>query len=65
MLRGTTQFKCHKCGKTFKAPDIELGATMLSQPQPCPVCGSRHTYPSKIMLVGPLLYRDIWKQYNE
>lgn len=65
MLRGTTLFKCHKCGKTFKAPDIEYNASTLSAPQPCPTCGSHHTYPAKHMILGPVLYRDIWKQYNE
>lgn len=45
MIRGTTIFKCNDCGKVFKAPDIEYLATVYSCPQPCPSCGSDHSYP--------------------
>ncbi|MCQ2146302.1 MAG: hypothetical protein MJZ16_02170 [Bacteroidales bacterium] len=38
MMRGTATFLCPKCGKVFRAPDIELGATVYTMPQPCPVC---------------------------
>ena len=41
MLRGTTTFKCRKCGNKFKAPDFELMATVWTQPQPCPECGGQ------------------------
>jgi uncharacterized paraquat-inducible protein A len=45
MYRGMTLFKCHECDKVFKAPDIEYNATVFSEPQPCPRCGSYDTYP--------------------
>ena len=32
---------CPHCGKTFIAPDIELGATVLSAPVDCPKCGAK------------------------
>ena len=32
MLRGKKTFKCDNCGHTFKAFDIELAATVYSQP---------------------------------
>lgn len=64
MIRGITTFKCHECGKRFKAPDMELNGTVLSVPQPCPVCGSRHSYPAINVLSGPRLYRDVWKKLD-
>ena len=41
MLRGTTKFRCHKCGHIFEAPDIEDNATVRSMPMPCPNCGTK------------------------
>lgn len=29
MYRGTHRYRCHKCGETFSAPDIELNATAI------------------------------------
>lgn len=39
MLRGTTTFKCEKCGHKFVGPDMELEATVLTAPLTCPECG--------------------------
>ena len=39
MNRGKIMVTCPHCGKTFIAPDIELGATALSAPVHCPDCG--------------------------
>lgn len=39
MLRGTTIFRCDKCGKTFKGLDLEYCCTVFSCPMPCPDCG--------------------------
>lgn len=39
MFRGTTTFKCEKCGHKFVGPDTELGATVLTAPLTCPECG--------------------------
>lgn len=41
MIRGTTNFKCPKCGKVFEAPDIEDNATVATMPMPCPCCGTK------------------------
>lgn len=38
MLRGAVIVTCPHCGKTFIAPDIELGATSYSAPVTCPQC---------------------------
>ena len=38
MLRGIIRVTCPHCGKTFVAPDIELGATIESAPVTCPNC---------------------------
>ena len=48
MVGGITYFKCPCCGKIFKGPDIELAATVYTQPLPCPSCGAES--PS----IGPL-----------
>ncbi len=40
MVRGTTWFRCPRCGYIYKALDIEEGATILSMPMPCPRCGA-------------------------
>lgn len=60
MLRGKILFKCDECGRLFRAPDIEYMATVFSVPQPCPGCGSLHTYPAKDWPFGKATYRDIW-----
>ena len=62
MLRGITKFKCDDCGHTFKAFDIELAATVYSQPMPCPKCGSRHTMPKSLLsFMEKGVYRKIWE----
>ena len=62
MLRGKKTFKCDDCGHTFKAFDIELAATVLSQPMPCPKCGSRHTMPKSLLsFMEKGVYRKIWE----
>lgn len=38
MIKGTKLFKCPKCGKVFRAMDIEYNATVHSNPMPCPEC---------------------------
>ena len=43
MVRGITLMKCTECGKRFLAPDIELCATVYSQPSKCPKCSSIRT----------------------
>ncbi len=40
MIRGTTKFKCPKCGRIFRGPDVEWNAASLSAPMPCPECGT-------------------------
>ena len=62
MLRGKKTFKCDDCGHTFKAFDIELAATVFSQPMPCPKCGSRHTMPKSLLsFMEKGVYRKIWE----
>lgn len=39
MVRGVIVVTCPHCGRTFVAPDIEWGATVLSAPIHCPDCG--------------------------
>ncbi len=71
MFRGYARFKCDKCGATFKAPDIEYMAAMWSTPQPCPACGSLHTWPCG--LLGSIFgwsptkypYTTIWKTLDQ
>ena len=65
MVRGTTFFKCTKCGKHFMAPDIEYGATSLSAPQKCPECGSIRTRPSRIVGGSDSAYKDIWDKIEK
>lgn len=38
MMRGYTWLRCPVCGTKFKAPDIELLATVATMPQHCPKC---------------------------
>ncbi len=57
MLRGMTTFKCHDCGHTFRGPDIEYMATVLTAPQKCPKCGSMHTCPGGAL---KSIYKTIW-----
>ena len=62
MLRGKKTFKCDDCGHTFKAFDIELAATVYSQPIPCPKCGSRHTMPVSFFgCTDRETYMKIWE----
>ena len=66
MLRGKTKFKCDDCGHTFKAFDIELAATVYSQPMPCPKCGSRHTMPKSLLsFMEKGVYRKIWEMMDK
>jgi len=59
MVRGTTLFRCSKCGKLFLAPDIEYGATVLSVPQHCKRCSSIRTLPL-LNLLFISIYKKIW-----
>ncbi len=65
MFRGMTTFVCDNCGHKFKGMDIELRATVLSQPMKCPYCGSYHTCPDSFLGLNKLVYRSIWKQMDE
>lgn len=68
MFRGITTFKCTKCGKKFKAPDIELAATVYSVPQRCPHCGSIRTRPVNIFpfnLWDDAVYKNVWNRMEE
>ena len=58
MVRGTTYFKCPHCGKVFKAPDIELNATVETMPQPCPVCGTKSPRVGILGLIQSLIARS-------
>ena len=60
MLRGTTTFTCDKCGNKFEAPNMEYMAVALTMPQPCPECGSRHTYPKRFFGLNKAQYIAIW-----
>ena len=64
MIRGTVLMKCTECGKRFWGPNIELGATALSQPLRCPKCGSVRTRPSRLFspLTSDADYKKIWDQ---
>ena len=35
MIRGYMTFRCDNCNNTFRALDIEYGATAMSVPMPC------------------------------
>ena len=66
MLRGKKSFKCDDCGHTFKAFDIELAATVYSQPMPCPKCGSRHTMPVSFFgCTDRETYKTIWEMMDK
>ena len=65
MLRGTTTFVCDKCGHKFEGMDIELNATILSQPLKCPNCGSYHTCPGSLSWLNKKIYKNIWKRMDE
>ena len=62
MIRGITLMKCTECGKRFWGPDIELGASALSQPLRCPKCGSIRTRPSRLFgaFTSNKVYKKIW-----
>ena len=65
MFRGMKTFVCDNCGHRFKGMDIELRATVLSQPMKCPNCGSYHTCPGSFLGLNKRIYRNIWKQMDE
>ncbi len=46
------------------ALDIELCATIFSQPMPCPQCGSYHTSPWSLFGINKVAYRQIWAQID-
>ena len=65
-------FRCDDCNNTFRALDIEYGATAMSVPMPCPICNSRHTYPHSWHILGfyPLgnkreVYKRIWERMDK
>lgn len=49
MVRGIIKFKCPVCGHKFMAPDIELNATIESQPMNCPKCGCKDCKPASML----------------
>jgi len=66
MIRGKRIFKCTECGEKFRADDIELNATVLSVPQPCPHCQSIRTMPwSLLSCLDKSSYRDIWDKMEK
>ena len=72
MIRGHITFTCDNCHNTFRALDIEYGATAMSVPMPCPICNSRHTYPHSWHILGfyPLgnkreVYKRIWERMDK
>ena len=64
MVRGITLMKCTECGKRFLAPDVELSATVYSQPCKCPKCGSIRTRPSRLVrpFTSNKFYEKVWEQ---
>ncbi len=46
MLRDIKKVKCHQCGHSFIALDIEDNASVLSAPIHCPECGA--IYPNTV-----------------
>ncbi len=64
MLLGTTTFKCNECGERFTGITAEMYATAYIAPQQCPKCNSMHTYPAHLFLLGPIIYRTIWKHLD-
>ena len=67
MVRGKTLMKCTECGKRFWGVDIEWAATALSQPLPCPKCGSVRTRPSRLLspFSSDIMYKTIWEQMEK
>lgn len=65
MLRGTTTFTCDKCGHKFKGPDFEFHAMVWTTPQPCPKCGSYHTYPKQLFGLNKIWYTKIWEYMDK
>lgn len=65
MFRGYIKFTCDDCGNKFWGPDIEYMATVWSWPQPCPKCGSKHTYPRSFLGLNKGLYKNIWKSIEK
>ena len=64
MIRGKRRFVCDDCGHKFKGLDIELLATVYSQPLRCPNCGSYHTCPDSFLGTNKILDRKIWKMMD-
>ncbi len=61
MIRGKSIFVCDNCKKVFVGMDVELAATVFSQPLVCPRCGSRHTKP---LFESKRLYKEIWNRLD-
>lgn len=57
-------FKCDDRDNTFRALNIEYGATVMSVPMPCPNCNSRHTYPPYWRILGFYPFGDNRKVYK-
>ena len=62
MVRGTTLFYCAGCRGRFMGLDVELAASILSQPLKCPHCGSWHTRPWSLLpaRIADRQYEKIW-----
>lgn len=72
MIRGYMNFRCDNCNNTFRALNIEYGATAMSVPMPFPNCNSRHTYPPNWRILGfcPFgnnrkVYKRIWERMDK
>ena len=66
MLRGIKCFYCSECGKRFFGPDLELGATALSQPLRCPHCGKWRTRPWTVLpaKIANRAYKAVWDRMD-
>lgn len=67
MVRGKLPFFCSECNKKFIAIDMELAASVLSQPVKCPRCGSWHTRPWSPLpkMIADLRYKSIWEAIDK
>lgn len=62
MFSGMKKFRCDDCGNKFRAPGYEYCATALIAPEPCPRCGSRHTY---VGMFSRSTYKSIWEAIDK
>ena len=65
MYRGVTTFTCGECNNKFRGPDFEFMATIFTTPQPCPRCGSKHTYPRNLFSLNRSLHKKIWETIDK